>query len=140
MEYALAHPEGLKGLIISNMMADCVAYQRYADDVLAQMVPAVLKRIKELEAAGQYTSEEYETLLVPYYERHVLRRPMAEWPQCVTSSLENANQDLYVYMQGPVNSVLQVCWRPGTGLKTFLRLPSPLWSSVLSMTPWTPRI
>ncbi len=104
MEYALAHPEGLKGLIISNMMADCVAYQRYADDVLGgppQMVPAVLKRIKELEAAGQYTSEEYETLLVPYYERHVLRRPMAEWPQCVTSSLENANQDLYVYMQGP---------------------------------------
>jgi len=102
MEYALAHPEALKGLIISNMMADCVAYQRYADDVLGpQMDPAVLKRIKELEAAGQYTSEEYETLLVPYYERHVLRRPMAEWPQCVTSSLSHANKDLYVYMQGP---------------------------------------
>ncbi len=47
------------------------------------------------------TSKEYETLLVPYYERHVLRRPMAEWPECVTSSLGNANQDLYVYMQGP---------------------------------------
>jgi proline iminopeptidase len=102
MEYALAHPEALKGLIISNMMADCIAYQKYADDVLGpQMDPAVLKRIKELEAAGQYTSEEYEALLVPYYERHVLRRPMDEWPQCVTSSLSHANQDLYVYMQGP---------------------------------------
>ena len=84
------------------MMADCIAYQKYADDVLGpQMDPAVLKRIKELEAAGLYDSEEYETLLVPYYECHVLRRPMAEWPECVTSSLGNANQDLYVYMQGP---------------------------------------
>jgi len=102
MEYAIAHPEALKGLIISNMMADCIAYQKYADDVLGpQMDPVVLNRIKELEAAGQYTSEEYETLLVPYYERHVLRRPMDEWPQCVTSSLSHANQDLYVYMQGP---------------------------------------
>jgi proline iminopeptidase len=102
MEYALAHPDALKGLIISNMMADCVAYQRYADEVLGpQMDVAVLKRIKELEAAGKYESEEYETLLVPYYERHVLRRPMNDWPECVTSSLGTVNKDLYVYMQGP---------------------------------------
>jgi len=102
MEYALAHPEALKGLIISNMMADCVAYQRYADEVLGpQMDPRVLARIKELEAADQYTSEEYEALLVPHYEQHVLRRPMDQWPECVLNSLGNANQDLYVYMQGP---------------------------------------
>jgi proline iminopeptidase len=89
-------------VIISNMMADCVAYQKYADEVLApQMDPVTLKRIKELETAGQYDSEEYDALLVPYYECHVLRRPMETWPECVTSSLEHANNDLYVYMQGP---------------------------------------
>jgi proline iminopeptidase len=103
MEYALAHPEALKGLIISNMMADCVAYQKYADDVLGpQMDQNVLARIKELEAAGEYTSEEYEALLMPHhYEKHVLRRPMDQWPECVLNALSNANQDLYVYMQGP---------------------------------------
>ena len=103
MEYALAHPEALKGLIISNMMADCVDYQRYADDVLGpQMESGVLARIKELEAAGQYESEEYEALLMPHhYEKHVLRRPMDQWPACVINALEHANKDLYVYMQGP---------------------------------------
>jgi proline iminopeptidase len=102
-EYALAHPQALKGLIISNMMADCVDYQRYADDVLGpQMDSAVLARIKELEAAGAYDSEEYEALLMPHhYEKHVLRRPMDQWPACVINALEHANKDLYVYMQGP---------------------------------------
>ena len=102
IEYALAHPDALKGVIISNMMADCIAYQNYADEVLApQMEAATLTRIKELEEAGKYDSEEYDALLVPYYERHVLRRPMEEWPECVISSLEHVNNDLYVYMQGP---------------------------------------
>ncbi|NLK06968.1 MAG: proline iminopeptidase-family hydrolase [Spirochaetales bacterium] len=103
MEYALAHPEALKGLVISNMMADCVDYQRYADDVLGpQMESGVLARIKELEAEGAYESEEYEALLMPHhYEKHVLRRPMDQWPACVINALEHANKDLYVYMQGP---------------------------------------
>ena len=103
MEYALAHQEKLKGLIISNMMADCVAYQRYADEVLGpQMDPEVLQRIKELEAAGQYTSEEYEALLIPHhYEHHVLRKPADQWPQEVVESFGHINNDLYVYMQGP---------------------------------------
>ncbi|NCB02831.1 MAG: alpha/beta fold hydrolase [Spirochaetia bacterium] len=102
IEYALSHPKALKGLIISNMMANCIAYQKYADEVLAPQIDSIsLKRIRELEKAGQYESEEYNNLLVPYYERHVLRKPMGEWPECVTSALSNANQDLYVYMQGP---------------------------------------
>lgn len=103
MEYALAHQNALKGLVISNMMADCVAYQRYADEVLgAQMDPQVLKRIKELESQGLYTSAEYEALLMPHhYEKHVLRRPIGQWPPCVLDSLAHVNNDLYVYMQGP---------------------------------------
>lgn len=103
MEYALAHQDALKGLIISNMMADCVAYQRYADEVLGpQMDPQVLRRIKELEAAGLHTSEEYEALLMPHhYEKHVLRKPAEQWPKSVVDSLGHINNDLYVYMQGP---------------------------------------
>ena len=103
MEYALAHQDKLKGLIISNMMADCIAYQRYADEVLGpQMDPEVLKRIKELEAAGQYTSEEYEALLMSHhYVHHVLRKPTDQWPPEVIESFGHINNDLYVTMQGP---------------------------------------
>ncbi len=103
MEYALAHQDALKGLVISNMMADCNAYQKYADEVLApQMDSKVLRRIKELEAEGLYTSEEYDALLMPnHYEKHVLRKPREQWPIQVLSALEHVNTDLYVYMQGP---------------------------------------
>lgn len=42
-------------------MADCIAYQRYADEVLApQMERATLIRIKELEAEGKYDTEEMD--------------------------------------------------------------------------------
>lgn len=70
------------------------------------MERATLKRIKELEAEGKYDTEEYDSLLVPYYERHVLRQPMESWPECVVSSLEHANKDLYVSMQGPSEFVI----------------------------------
>src|SRR6185369_6043923 len=33
-EYALAHPDALKGLIISNMMASIPEYNKYAHEVL----------------------------------------------------------------------------------------------------------
>lgn len=103
MEYALAHQDALKGLIISNMMASCPAYQRYADEVLGpQMDPAVLKRVKELEAAGEYEHDEYMEILIPHhYEKHVLRKPVDQWPQAVNDAFSGINQDLYVYMQGP---------------------------------------
>ncbi|HKM07682.1 MAG TPA: hypothetical protein VJ869_11915 [Sphaerochaeta sp.] len=68
----------MSSFVSAPRMADCIAYQRYADEVLApQMERATLKRIKELEAEGKYDTEEYDSLLVPYYERHVLRQPMA---------------------------------------------------------------
>lgn len=103
MEYALEHQKSLKGLIISNMMASCPEYKRYADEVLAvQMDPAVVERIRELEAAGEYESAEYMDLLIPnHYEQHVLRKPAAVWPEEVNAAFDKINRDLYVHMQGP---------------------------------------
>ena len=55
IEYALAHGENLKGLIISNMMASIPAYNEYANDVLMpEMDPDVLTEIKAIEAAGEF--------------------------------------------------------------------------------------
>lgn len=103
MEYALTHQDALKGLIISNMMASCPAYQRYADEVLGpQMDPTVLKRIREMEAAGDYEHDEYMEILIPHhYEKHVLRKPVSQWPEAVNDAFAAINEDLYVYMQGP---------------------------------------
>jgi proline iminopeptidase len=103
MEYALAHQENLKGLVISNMMASIPEYNRYANEVLArQMDPAVVKEIRDLEAKNQYESPRYMELLMPnFYAQHLLRRPPDQWPDAVTRSFDKLNRDLYVTMQGP---------------------------------------
>jgi len=102
-EYALKYQENLKGLIISNMQASIPEYIDYANNVLGPQLPAeVLAEIKALEAAGDYTSERYLGLIEEYYyPEHVLRRPLAEWPEPVNRSFSKLNYPLYLKMQGP---------------------------------------
>lgn len=103
IEYALAHPENLKGLIISNMMASAPAYDRYAEEVLKPaMDPEVVREIEALEAAGDYGNPRYVELLVEHhYVDHVLRMPADEWPDPVNRAFAKINPDIYVPMQGP---------------------------------------
>jgi proline iminopeptidase len=103
IEYALAHQDQLKCLIISNMMASIPAYNAYADKVLKpQMDQSALKQILALEAAGKTDQPRYMELLMPHwYEQHILRRPAAEWPEPVIRAGENMNRRFYVTMQGP---------------------------------------
>jgi proline iminopeptidase len=103
IEYALAHGENLKGLVISNMMSSIPAYNRYAREVLQPaMDQAALAEILELEAKKDYANPRYEGLLMEHFYRyHVLRRPPAEWPQGVVRSFGAINKKIYVPMQGP---------------------------------------
>ncbi len=103
MEYAMKYQQHLKGLIISNMMSSCPAYGKYADEVLAkQMNPKVLDTIRQIEARKDFENPKYMTLLYPnFYEQHLCRFPLAQWPEPVTRSLGKMNQSLYVIMQGP---------------------------------------
>src|SRR3954469_11994609 len=64
MEYALRYQQPLKGLIISNMMASCPAYNAYAHDVLMPaMDQAVLAEARGYEAAGDFENPRYMELL-----------------------------------------------------------------------------
>lgn len=103
MEYALKYQQHLKGLIISNMMASCPAYNAYANDVLMPaMDQNVLTQIKEYEAAGDYENPHFMELLVEHhYVHHVLRMPASEWPDPVNRGFGHINPAVYVPMQGP---------------------------------------
>ncbi len=101
MQYALKYQNNLKGLIISNMMASCPKYGKYADDVLAkQMNPKVLDSIRMIEKKGNYEDPKYMALLEKYYySQHICRLP--KYPEPVSRSFDKTNTDLYVIMQGP---------------------------------------
>ena len=103
LEYALAHQQNLKGLIISNMMASVPAYNDYAANVLMpQMDQDALTEIKQLEAAGETENPRYEELLMEhFYVQHLLRMPPDEWPEPVLRSFSHLNRSIYVPMQGP---------------------------------------
>ena len=103
IEYALAHQEHLRGLVISNMMASAPAYTTYAEQVLMPaMDQDALAEIKALEAAGDTQNPRYMELLIPaYYEHHTLRMPGDTWPDPVQRAFAHINQQIYVAMQGP---------------------------------------
>jgi proline iminopeptidase len=103
LEYALAHQEHLKGLIISNMMASIPLYNEYAKKVLMPAMDGkALSEILQIEAAGQYEGARYMELLIPhYYMKHVLRLPADRWPDPVNRAFARINRKIYVPMQGP---------------------------------------
>lgn len=101
MSYALKYQANMKGLIISNMMASCPEYGKYADDVLSkQMDPVILAEVKEIEAKNDFANPRYMELLQPnFYNQHLCR--LKEWPEPVIRSFAHTNQVIYSMMQGP---------------------------------------
>lgn len=103
IEYALAYPQNLKGIVISNMMSDVLEYNAYARDVLKPaMDQAALSEIESLEAAGDIENPRYMELLYEHhYVRHILRMPVEDWPNPVQRAFAAINPAVYVTMQGP---------------------------------------
>lgn len=102
MQYALKYQDNLKGLIVSNMMASCPKYGEYSKVLEKQMNPDVLKVIKDLESKKDYTNPKYmELLMENFYNQHILRQPVKNWPEPVNRSSARINSSLYITMQGP---------------------------------------
>ena len=102
MQYALKYQANLKGLIVSNMMASCPKYGEYSKVLAQQMNPEVLKTINDLEAKKDYSNPKYmELLMENFYNKHVLRKPVADWPEPVNRASSRMNTSLYITMQGP---------------------------------------
>lgn len=102
MEYALKYQNNLKGLVVSNMMASIPEYEKYAAEVLGpQLPPDVYKEIKVLEAAEDFGNPRYTELVTQhYYPKHVLRKPLEEWPEFMNRAFSHLNPNIYIYMQG----------------------------------------
>jgi proline iminopeptidase len=103
IEYALKYQQNLKGLIISNMMASCPKYTKYVNEVLGPQLPTnTFNEIKAFEANNDFENPRYmEILMEHYYAKHVLRKPLDDWPAIVNEDFDNINAEIYVSIQGP---------------------------------------
>jgi proline iminopeptidase len=103
MEYALAHPDHLKGLVVSNMMSSIPEYNKYAHEVLMPaMDQKVLAEILDFEKRKDTENPRYEELLIgSFYNQHLLRLPPEQWPEPVLRTFKHLNKPLYTRMQGP---------------------------------------
>lgn len=100
MEYALAHQDHLKGLVISNMTADFRRYAAYNAELRAQLQADALAKMERYEAAGDYQNPEYlELVESEYYTKHFCR--LDPWPEPIQRCFKHLNQEVYEYMQGP---------------------------------------
>ncbi len=102
MQYALKYQQNMKGLIVSNMMASCPKYGEYSKILEKQMNPDVLKTIKVLELNKDFSNPKYmELLMNNFYNEHILRLPVKDWPEPVNRAFSRLNSSLYITMQGP---------------------------------------
>jgi proline iminopeptidase len=101
MEYALKYQQNMKGLIISNMMSSCPAYDKYNEDVLQkQMNKKEVDSILNFEKTKTTNDPRYMALLMnSYYAKHVCR--VYPFPEPVERAFAHSNGVVYNQMQGP---------------------------------------
>ncbi|ACV59172.1 proline iminopeptidase-family hydrolase [Alicyclobacillus acidocaldarius] len=100
LEYALAHPDALKGLVISNMTASIPSYVRYIQWLRQQLPKEIQEQLQSHEERGDYESENYQELLIEHlYKKHLCR--LDPWPDAVVRTFAHMNQQVYNTMQGP---------------------------------------
>lgn len=100
IEYALAYPQHLNGLVISNMTASTASYARYTRTLREALPAEISTRMQAYEDRADYDSPEYQQLLFTHlYAKYICR--LDPWPEPAMRSLVNMNPQIYNTMQGP---------------------------------------
>lgn len=109
IEYALAHPERLKGLVISDMTASVPSYMTYAAKLRAALPADVIATLDKYEAKGDYHAPDYgKAMFEQVYARHLCR--LDPWPDAVQRTFKHFNEKVYNVMQGPNEFVITGNW------------------------------
>jgi proline iminopeptidase len=100
IEYALAYPQHLSGLVVSNMTASMPSYVAYVTKLRNALPPDVSKAMKRFEDEGAYEAPEYQRLLMTQlYARHICR--LDPLPEPAMRAFTRMNPQVYETMQGP---------------------------------------
>ena len=101
MVYAITRPAGLASLVVESSPASVPFWLSELARLRAELPAEVEQTLRRHEAAGTTDSEEYQSTMMAFYDRHVCRvRPWPDWVQQTFDSLE-ANPEVYHTMNGP---------------------------------------
>ena len=110
IEYSLRYQHHLRGLVISNMTAGITAYLRRLGEIVLQLPEQTQERLKALEAAEDYDSPEYQSIMMDeLYPMAICR--CKPWPEPVVRSFRDANLQVYNTMQGKSEFVVTGCFK-----------------------------
>ncbi len=101
MAYAAQRPRGLADLIAESAPASVPFWLTEIDRLRAELPRDVEDTLHRHERDGTTDSDEYQTTMMVFYDRHVCRiRPWPDWLQRTFDALE-ANREVYLTMNGP---------------------------------------
>ena len=98
LEYALAHPDSLKSLIIANGSADIPHLLGEMRRLRHALGPETEEMMQRHEAQGSLDHPEYEAAITLLYRRHICR--CDEWPAPLNRSFAGMNKAVYEAMWG----------------------------------------
>jgi L-proline amide hydrolase len=101
MAYAITRPPGLVSLVVESSPASVPFWLTEIARLRAGLPADVEETLRSHEAAGTTDSEEYQSTMMAFYDRHVCRvRPWPAWLQRTFDGLD-ANPEVYRTMNGP---------------------------------------
>jgi proline iminopeptidase len=98
-DYALAHQEHLRSLVLASTIADAALLQREMARLLDGFPAEVRETLRRHEEAGTTESAEYQEAITAVYRVHLCR--CDPWPPEVEKTFEDFAMGVYVPMWGP---------------------------------------
>jgi proline iminopeptidase len=100
IEYALAYPQHVSKLVISNMTASIPSYVKHVRALRAALPSDVDEVMRSFEDRGDYSAPEYQELLMAHlYAKYLCR--LDPLPEPALRSFASVNEQVYNTMQGP---------------------------------------
>lgn len=100
IEYALAHPARVTGLILASTASSVASFMNGTRSLIDGLTPENARAIHELGAQGKYEDPFYLAAVQEFYEKHLCRRQ--PWPEELLVSVGNlGTTPVYPYMNGP---------------------------------------
>jgi len=99
VEYYFAHPEGIKGLMLSGPALDIPRWAKDADTLIATLPDSIQKAIRTNEKNGTYDSPGYQQAVDYYYKLYLARKQ--PWSADIDSAFAEIGANVYMHMDGP---------------------------------------